>query len=442
MMSDSSDNMENIEKENVQNDISQQRKNITVLGLSGLVNIGNTCYMNSALQCLSATDLLNVYLIGKKIEGENAQYKNDLKNGSILNLMKKKKCEIEDISENDVRREFKNSLTYSLRKLFLIMWNENCKVKPTSFKQTLGEKNKMFMGCNQHDGQECVSFIIDKIHEETKTNAKIKFIKLNEEQKNYLNYYDEYYKKINDEKISKEDKIQIYKDYVNFKQGKIKLDAHISSLYFWKKFLKNNHSPIIDIFTGLFLTQIECSVCKTKSLKFDPYSLLPLPIPNPMKVGNFKKNGKLTLYDCLDKYFCNEEKLENDNKYSCDYCCEKTDAIMKTELWSVPQRLIIQFKRFTFNGMKIGLNIDFPLDDLDMSNYFCDYVKKNAQYELYGVITHMGNMFFGHYVSFTKNTMNNEFYHYDDSNVVYVPKDKIENAIKNAGAYVLFYKKK
>lgn len=440
-MLDSTDNMELIEYENMTK-INQERKKITVLGLSGLVNLGNTCYMNSALQCLSATDLLNIYLIGKNIEGVNAQYKDDLKNGCILNLARINKCNIEDIYDNDVRREFRNSLTYSLRKLFVIMWNENCKVKPLSFKQTLSKKNKMFSGNNQHDSQECVSYILDKIHEETKTDAKIKFVKLNEEQQKYLNYYDEYYKKINDEKISKEDKIQIYKDYVNFKHDKLKLDAHISSLYFWKKFLKNNHSSIIDIFTGLFLTQIECLNCKTKSLKFDPYSLLTLSIPNPMSVANFKQNGKLTLYDCLDKYFCNGEKLEGDNKYNCDYCCEKTDAVMKTELWSVPQRLIIQFKRFTANGMKIGLNIDFPLDDLDISSYFCDYVRKNAKYELYGVITHMGNLFFGHYVSFTKNAMNNEWYHYDDSNIVYVSKDTIESAIKNAGAYVLFYKKK
>jgi ubiquitin C-terminal hydrolase len=435
MMSDSSDNMEIIENQEL-TQIEIERKKITILGLSGLINIGNTCYMNAALQCLSATDLLIVYLIGKNGSGKKALYKNDLKNGIILDLVKKNKCEINDVSEQDIRREFKTSLTYNLRKLFVIMWNENCKAKPVSFKKTLGEKRKMFMGSQQHDSQECLSFIIDKIHEETKTDAKINFVKLSEEQEQYLNYYNEYYNKINDEKISKEDKHKLYVDYIDNKKNKLKLDAHISSLYFWKTFLKNNHSSIIDIFTGLFLTSITCKTCDNSSLKFDPYNLLSLPIPF------VRLNQKLTLTDCLNKYFCNGEILEGDNKYKCDYCNQYCDAIMKTEVWSLPQRLIIQMKRFTVNGMRIGVNIDFPIEELDMSNYFCDYVKKDAKYELYGVIVHHGNMHFGHYVSFTKNTINNEWYHYDDSNVVFVPKNKIESAIKNGGAYVLFYKKK
>lgn len=435
MMSDSSENMEIIENKEL-SEIEKERKKITVLGLSGLVNVGNTCYMNAALQCISATDLLTEYLIGKEGNGRKASYKNDLKNGIILDLMKKRKCDIENITEQDVRREFKTSLTYALRKLFVIMWNENSKIKPVSFKKTLGEKRKMFMGCQQHDSQECLSFIIDKIHEETKTDVKIKFTKLNEEQEEYLKYYDEYYNKMNDENIQKDDKRQLYIDYMNNKKNNLKLDAHVSSLYFWKTFLKNNHSSIIDIFTGLFLTTITCKNCNNSSLKFDPYNLLSLSIPF------VRLNQQLTLTDCLNKYFGNEELLEGDNKYKCEYCDQYCNAVMKTELWSLPQRLIIQMKRFTVSGMRIGVNIDFPIEELDMTNYFCDYVKKDIKYELYGVVVHLGNMHFGHYVSFTKNTLNNEWYHYDDANVVFVPKEKIESAIKNGGAYVLFYKKK
>ena len=39
---------------------------INVRGLSGLNNIGNTCYMNSALQCISSSDIFVSYIIKKK----------------------------------------------------------------------------------------------------------------------------------------------------------------------------------------------------------------------------------------------------------------------------------------------------------------------------------------------------------------------------------------
>jgi ubiquitin carboxyl-terminal hydrolase 8 len=442
MISDSSDNCEKIEREqeikaelaNDDNFVENERKKITVLGLSGIVNIGNTCYMNSALQCLSASDLLTSYLVGTT--GKQAPYKNDLKNGVILELMKKKKCEFDDITENEIRKGFRESLTYALRNLFVIMWNENCKVKPKTFKERLGEKRLMFMGYQQHDSQECLSFIIDKIHEETKTDAKVKFIKMNEEQEKYAEFYEKYQEDIKKEGITKEEKLQIYRQYVDFKKDKMRTDALISSLFFWKSFLKYNHSVIIDIFTGLFITQINCNNCLNTSIKFDPYNIISLPIPIP-KIGE-----TYTLEKCLETYFKKEEKLKDDNKYSCDYCDCKTEADMKTELWSSPSRLIIQFKRFTAHGMRINTDIKFPVNNLNIGSYFNEYVSKDVMYELYGVIMHRGNMHFGHYVAFTKNPINEEWYHFDDSNVLHIPKDKIEGAIQNSEAYVLFYKKR
>jgi ubiquitin C-terminal hydrolase len=443
MISDSSDNCEKIEqehtiKEDQTNDIGDpvlnERKKITVLGLSGIVNIGNTCYMNAALQCMSASDMLTSYLIGSS--GKKAAYKNDLKNGVILELMGKKKCEANDLSDQEIRKSFKESLTYMLRKLFVIMWNENCKVKPKSFKKTLGQKRSMFMGCQQHDSQECLSYIIDKIHEETKTDAKVKFIKMNDEQQQYADYFEKYQEDINKKEISKEEKLQLYKQYVDFKKDKMRTDALISSLFFWKSFLKNNHSAIIDIFTGLFFTQIKCNSCLNTSIKFDPYNIISLPVPFP------KVNETYTLEKCLEEYFGKEEKLKDDNKYSCEYCDCKTEADMKTDLWSTPSRLIIQLKRFTGHGMRINTDVNFPINDLNIGKYINEYVSKDVVYDLYGVIMHRGSMHCGHYVAFTKNPINNEWYHYDDSNVLHIEKDKIERAVKNSEAYVLFYNKR
>lgn len=438
-ISDSSDNCEKIEQQKDESvkecdSVQIERKKVLVLGLSGIVNIGNTCYMNSALQCLSASDMLTGYLIGST--DKSGLYKNDLKHGVIVELMKKKKCEAGDISEQEIRKGFKESLTYALRKLFLIMWNENCKVKPKSFKERLGEKRQMFMGYQQHDSQECLSYIIDKIHEETKTDVKIKFTNINDEQQKYIDFYNDYQKEINKEGITKDEELEIYRRYVDYKKDKLRTDALVSALYFWKSFLKNNHSAIMDIFTGLFMTQIKCNSCLNSSIKFDPYNIIPLPVPFP------KYGETYTLEKCMESYFNNEEKLKDDNKYSCQYCDSKTEADMKTELWSTPSRLIIQLKRFTVNGMRINTDVKFPVNDLNMGSYLNEYVSKNIMYDLYGVIMHRGNMNYGHYVAFTKNSINDEWYHYDDSNVLHIPKDKIEGAIQNNEAYVLFYKKK
>ena len=46
-------------------------------GIVGLHNLGNTCYMNSALQCLSNTQDLTRYILSKKYESE-INYQNPL----------------------------------------------------------------------------------------------------------------------------------------------------------------------------------------------------------------------------------------------------------------------------------------------------------------------------------------------------------------------------
>jgi ubiquitin carboxyl-terminal hydrolase 8 len=421
--------------------IEEKRRKIVVSGLSGIYNLGNTCFMNAALQCLSASDLLTFYIIGSP--KEESPYKDDLKNGVVLKLLKDKtiseddlKEELDENVEQEIRKNFKETLTYSYRKLMIIMWNENCVVKPKSFKSVLGQKKPMFRGWQQHDSQECLSFIIDQMHEETKTEAKIKFIKMNDEYKNFNDYYEAYQNKINNKNISNDDKIQIYREHMDYIKNKEKMNFVISSLYFRKNYLKNNHSIINDIFSGIYITKIKCKKCSNTSVQFEQNNILSLAMP---KVSW----GESCDFDkCLDDYFVKVDELDGDNKYNCDYCNEKTEATKQTEFWRSPKRMIVQLKRFTAFGSRIDTTIKFPVENLNLDKYFNEYADQKCSYDLYGVIMHHGSMNFGHYVAFTRNAINNKWYHFDDSSVRHVPDSEIEGAIQNYAAYVLFYKKK
>jgi ubiquitin carboxyl-terminal hydrolase 8 len=107
-------------------------------GLSGLANLGNTCFINSCMQVLSHTYELNIIL-------DDEMYKKKLKNTIDSAL----------ILEWD-----------NLRKM---LWNENCIISPGKFIKTIqkiaDKKNRdIFTGFSQNDVSEFLLFIIDCFH--------------------------------------------------------------------------------------------------------------------------------------------------------------------------------------------------------------------------------------------------------------------------------------
>lgn len=429
-------------------EINEIRYKKSSKGLIGLYNLGNTCYMNAALQCLFATDLLVAYFKGIKINDEykTAQYKYDLCKNIInkinTNGIYVKTNEMNETNEskykNTIRKMFKKSLTYKFRKLIEIGFNNNCIIKPVDFKRKISE-NDIFNGYSQNDSQECLLYILDQIHEETKTDA---IVHINEQiistnVKSMITYITRCKNLMNDPNITEEQKQKITNEINEYTNDNFKSYVIYKSYDYWTEIIKCNHSSIIDIFTGLFSTYIECSVCKNRSVKFDSYNILSLHIPDNNK-------NEIDLHECLNHSFNKIEHLKDDNKYLCDKCNSSNDALKLTKIWHTPNKLIILLNRYVEkNGQlyKTRKNVKFPLNNLDLTNYVDLHNKNDKLYNLYGVIQHSGGLSGGHYVSYTRNIFNNEWYYFDDEHVLYVEPNELEKKIIDSDSYVLFYEK-
>ncbi|CAR27483.1 hypothetical protein ZYGR_0I07580 [Zygosaccharomyces rouxii] len=251
-------------------------------GITGLYNLGNTCYMNSALQCLVHIPELRDYFLYNCFEDE-------------IN------CNNPLGYQGYVARAFSGLV----QNLF------GCKTlssgstltpaySPTGFKSTIGHFNSMFSGYMQQDSQEFITFLLDGLHEDLNRIVDKPYIEK--------------------PSLSPED------DSNDF--NVIKRLAEDT----WKLHLQRNDSVITDLFVGLYESTLQCPECNNVSITFDPYNDLTLPLPvNTVwhcKVKVFPQNsppcvlevemGKSSTYQNLKEYVAKYANIEPRNLYGCE----------------------------------------------------------------------------------------------------------------------------
>ena len=374
----------------------------------------------------------------------------DLKNNIVYKLgdiyRKKKNLpdhEDVDVYVKDIKKMYYLSVTYNFYKLIKTMWQDgNSVISPNTFKECIGQHEKMFMGFRQHDSQEFVNFVLDNIHEELKVDCDVTFKNVPDPINDYIKerhkFSSEIKKVSGDESASHSHLDKLIENFDEFTEKFKKEELMFKYLKFWQTYMKSNYSIIQDLFGGLYLNEITCSECNYKSHRFDPFTSLTLDLPSE------SENNNIGLNDCL-KNFTKPEILTDDNKYFCEKCKKKVDANKTMYLWEIPDYFIVQLKRFKNIGMRTMKNeikVNIPFEDINFENNEHEYHSKKNDYELYGVIRQFGSLNGGHYVAITKNVMNNKWYEFNDSSVVHLPDDQVKKILNDSSNYILFYRKK
>ncbi|KAG8436185.1 hypothetical protein GDO86_007332 [Hymenochirus boettgeri] len=121
-------------------------------GLCGLSNLGNTCFMNSALQCLSNTPPLTRYFLSD-------EYKKEINRENPLGM--------------------RGEIAVAYAELIRQIWSgENSYVAPRMFKTQVGRFAPQFSGYQQQDSQELLAFLLDGLHEDLNRVKKKPYLEL------------------------------------------------------------------------------------------------------------------------------------------------------------------------------------------------------------------------------------------------------------------------
>ncbi|CAB3367411.1 Hypothetical predicted protein [Cloeon dipterum] len=402
-------------------------------GLTGLQNIGNTCYMNSALQALSNTPPLTRFF---------------LECGSSI-----------------VKNERKPNLARSYLRLMEDMWNPKRLgyVTPSNILYGIRNVHPIFRGYQQHDTQEFLRCFMDQLHEELKepimeleNGIAVPAMQVSrdnlvsddqfagrmtpsdddedEEDGDRPSSQSEGEYETCDSGVSERSSLSVSDDgdrrrplsrrlsrspspsqdqQVRNKAGaRVAMNglngprASSPSKPFRKKHSLKHKSIISDIFDGKLLSSVQCLTCDRVSSRVETFQDLSLPIPSRdhlhmLHQGSQKPGGSMaacsdaygaepgwigwmwewlrswfwgptvSLHDCLAAFFSADE-LKGDNMYSCERCSKLRNGMKYSKVLELPEVLCIHLKRFRHELMfssKIGCYVSFPLEGLDMRPY-------------------------------------------------------------------------
>ncbi|KAK9362435.1 hypothetical protein V1504DRAFT_431785 [Lipomyces starkeyi] len=355
-------------------------------GLTGLKNLGNTCYMNSIIQCLAGTGLLARFFL-------TGSYKKH------INLKNKLGT--------------KGELTLVFGNLVHALYNDQCTfLIPTTMKEVAGRLRPEFSGNDQHDAQEFLTFILDGLHEDLNVNGgKARLPPLTEQEERMREQY----------------------------------TVRYASFLEWERYMKSDNSAIVHMFQGQYQSRLTCTICRFTSTTYNPFSFLSLPLA-PGKNVTLEQCFDLfvaeEVLDHDDAWHCPQCKQQRKATKALRISRLPVILIIHLKRFKVSGRWSNKLENFVNFPLK-GLDLtpywpNYRSEDKVWLDKFPQSADQQPpfHYNLYGVVNHYGSVRGGHYTAFVHKN-NKGWLIFDDSRVAICPPERVVSK----DAYVLFYER-
>lgn len=333
-------------------------------GKVGLKNLGNTCFMNAGLQCLSHTEPFAAYFLsGRYVEDVNA--------------------------ENNMGSN--GELAHAFAKLQSAMWQSDEKtVDPSEFHTRLARyAPHLTEGYEQQDVQEFFAFCVDGLHEDLNRVTTRPPPTTEDEGKE-------------DERIGNE-------------RGE-----EFAAALAWLRYLERGKSFLVDLLQGQLRSTLVCSVCSYRSRRFDPFLYLSLPVMARMsKVTDaLEKYLEEEMLSGNEQWFCEK----------CDARVSATKKIDLWKLPPVLVLHLkrFEFNQSTCTFKKVDPALGGAAE-LDLSRYCSSAQREGAVYDLICVANHSGPFGYGHYTATCRvgDLRTGSWHHFNDGNVKKVSQNSV-----------------
>lgn len=367
---------------------------------TGLTNFGVTCYMNSTLQCLSATIPLAQFFMNEEAYKSNVQ-KNWKGSSGIM----------PEIFANVIRSLWKDDVDM---------------IKPTTFRKFCGRMNREWGIDRQQDAKEFFDFLVDCLHEDLNLDW----------QRNPL------------KPLSTEQELT-----------REKYDVWQAASIEWDRYQHRDRSFISSLFAGQHASRLKCLTCRNTSTTYEAFYSISTEIPRSGQGDIYRCLESYTREERLapdERWKCPHCKCERDATKQIiltrlpqflvvhfkRFSASRTEATRKIH---TP----IEFPLHGLNMNRFVLSppqavIDQQASGGDPRQAFSPATIPPFSYDCYGVLRHLGSSGDGgHYISLVKDHGRgcwrkfDDERHYDFDPNQLSPRDRLQNG----EAYILFFQR-